>query len=152
VWEHPSFQTFKDLSADAFFAGLFVLSPAYLVQAMERLQKAGRRRWARELAGGRLARAVSGPIPNPTTLAIVGACAIAALLPADIRSALPGSGRYGADRPWHAIHVELKDLTLSVAAAAFVAWFAGRTSPRRQPPVAARRQPLPGQPSRQDRT
>ena len=127
LWEHPSFQTFKDLSAAAFFSSLFVVSPSYLVQASERLRAAGRGQWAQQLASGKLARAVSGPISNPTSLAVVGACAIAALLPFDIISVLPGSKRYGAESPWQAIHVELKDLALSVAAAGFVAWFAGKT-------------------------
>jgi len=133
LWEHPSFQTFKDLSAAAFFASLFVISPSYLVQAANRLQKASRHRWAWELASGRVARAVSGPISNPTTLAVVGACAIAALLPFDLKSVLPGSKRYGAESPWQAIHVELRDLVLSVAAAGLVAWFAGKTGRDRDP-------------------
>jgi len=127
LWEHPSFQTFKDLSAAAFFASLFVISPSYLVQASERLRASGRNRWARQLASGTLARIVSGPVSSPATLAVVGACAIAALLPFDIISVLPGSTRYGAESPWQTIHVELRDLALSVAAAGFVAWFAGKT-------------------------
>jgi hypothetical protein len=124
LWEHPSFQTFKDLSAAAFFASLLVLSPAYVLQSAERLDDSGRRRWAYEVVAGRLGRGVAGPVAEPRTLALITAAGIAAMLPMDVRGVLPGNKRYGHDRPWRTIHVQLRDLGLSVAGAVFIAWFA----------------------------
>jgi hypothetical protein len=46
------------------------------------------------------------------------------MLPFDIIGALPSSRRYGSHSPWRAVHILVKDLGLSVAAAGFIACFA----------------------------